>query len=86
MRTIVRIEGRDLCYDLERVHYLSDLSEGSLFIVKHPETHELCRARIVMKFVKGIDVVEDIRGELPYRWYIWKGNLFDQVFLIKKQY
>jgi len=86
MKVTVKIDGRELRYELERVHYLSDLSEGSLFIVKHPETHELCRARVAMKSDKGIDVVEDFRGDAPFRWYIGKQSLFNQVFLITKRY
>ena len=86
MKMTVKIDGRELRYDIERVHYLSDLGVDSMIIVKHPETHELCRARVAMKSDKGIDVVEDFRSDAPFRWFIRKGSLFNQVFLITKQY
>ena len=86
MKTMIKIDGRKLWYELERVHYLSDLGMDNMIIVKHPETHELCKARVVMKSDKGIDVVEDFRSDAPYRWFIRKGSLFTHVFLITKQY
>jgi len=86
MKTMIKIEGRKLWYNLERVHYPNDLGMDSMIIVRHPETHELCRARVITIYENGICVVEDTMCEAPYRWYIGKRNLFASVFEITKQY
>jgi len=86
MKTMVKIYGKELWYDLVRVHYINELVTGNLFIIKHPETHELCRAKIIARYGNGISVHEDSVNESPYRWFIHKSKLFNSVFLIKKQY
>ena len=84
MKTMVKIDGKKYHYDLERVHYITDLKTGQFIIVKHPKTHELCRVEIVCKYQNGIDVRDASDDLAPFRWYIRKSWLFNQVFLIKK--
>jgi len=86
MKIKIKIEGKESLYDLDRVHYISSLDVGNLIIVNHPETHQLCRAKVVMRYDRRIEVVEDTRHDAPYRWGITKSDLFDQVFLVRKQY
>ena len=86
MKTMVKIDGRKLWYELERVHYLSDLSVDSLVITRHPETHELCKARVITIYVNGMTVKEATTADAPHCWYIGKRNLFACVFEITKQY
>ena len=86
MKIMVKIDQQENYYDLERVHSLSDMLVGQFIIIKHPETHELCRAEVVMKHENGISVRDAADDIAPYQWFIRKSSLFNQVFLIKKQY
>lgn len=86
MKTMVKINGKEMWYNLERVHWLSEVETGQFIIVKHPMTHELCRAEIRVRYDNGIEVREADDRITPFRWFIPKRSLFNQVFLITKQY
>lgn len=86
MKTMVKIDGKKYWYDLRRVHYVSDVQTGLFIIIKHPETHELCRAEIVHRYGNGIDVRDASDDIAPFRWFIPSRSLFNKVFLIVKQY
>lgn len=86
MKTKLRITGRDLCYNLERVHRINDLWIDSLIVVRQPDTKKLCIAKVITKYDNGITVKEQSNDDAPYRWFIKKVSLFNKVFLITQIY
>jgi len=85
MQLSVEIDGKRREYNLERVHYLSDLPIGTLVIVIHPESGETCRAEVRVHTNAGLVVRDTAAVPAPYQWYIKKTDFYRRVYKINKQ-
>jgi len=82
MKTRVKINGEYKTYDLTRHRYISQFKLRGKVIAVHPETTDLCIAKVVERgktYIMLREVTDDIA---PYVWRIYKGSLFREVFII----
>jgi len=82
MKTRVKIDGKYKTYDLTRYRSISQFKLRQRVIVAHPESSYLCIARVVERTGRYIMFREESDSIAPYVWRIYKGNLFQEVFII----
>ena len=82
MQTRVKIGREYKTYDLSRVRLISQLKLRAKVVVIHPETSELCIARVVERRETNILVREISESIAPYQWRIYKKNISWGVYKI----
>ena len=79
MQTRVKIGREYKTYDLTRCRAVAQLKLREKVLVIHPETSELCIARVVERRETNILVREISESIAPHQWRIYKKNIFYEV-------